>query len=346
MLRRLATSQPALLAVLTLVAAGYTAGAVAEPDWFPVATAAVWLLVGGFFLRLPYLIAYFGVVLVAVWSAVDLRATASPQPGVLLTLVVIAVLVLLYARGRERVGVQGALGASMLVDLRDRLRAQGTVPPLGRGWRVETELRAAYGDSFSGDFLVACQSADDRVLEIVLVDVSGKGQSAGTRALLLSGAFGGLLGAMPPPDFLPAANRYLLRQDWAEGFATAVHVAVDLRTGEVEVRAAGHPPVAHYHAGSGRWEMLDQTQGPLLGVLPDPHFPAHVARLFRGDALLLYTDGLVEDRDQDIAVGIDRLVGVAERVLVSGSGGSALRIIEASRSAGDDDRALVLIRRI
>ena len=61
-----------------------------------------------------------------------------------------------------------------------------------------------------------------------MVDVSGKGEEAGTRALLLSGAFGGLLGALPPAEFLPAANDYLLRQDWDEGFATAVHLSLDL----------------------------------------------------------------------------------------------------------------------
>ena len=94
-------------------------------------------------------------------------------------------------------------------------------------------LQSAYGDAFSGDFVVANRSRDGKHLEVALVDVSGKGVNAGTRALLLSGAFGGLLGAMEPQKFLPAANAYLLRQDWNEGFATAAHVALDLETGDV-----------------------------------------------------------------------------------------------------------------
>src|SRR4051812_41684200 len=56
--------------------------------------------------------------------------------------------------------------------------------------------------------------ARGQTLELGLVDVSGKGLAAGTRALLLSGAFGGLLGTVPSRDFLTAANKYLLRQDW------------------------------------------------------------------------------------------------------------------------------------
>jgi serine phosphatase RsbU (regulator of sigma subunit) len=259
---------------------------------------------------------------------------------------VTAVLVLLYARSRERLGVQGSAGDSMLVDLRDRLEAQGVVPALGPGWTCETVLRAAYGDSFSGDFLVAARSADGGWLEIVLVDVSGKGQQAGTRALMLSGALGGLLGALPAEEFLPAANRYLLRQQWREGFATAIHLGVDLANGTFRLSAAGHPPAAHFQVGSGRWALVEGGQGPLLGVLQAPTFPAHVGVLEHGDALLLYTDGLVENRDRDIDLGIDRLVGQAERVLARGlRGGSADRIVDGTRSGENDDRALVLIWR-
>lgn len=342
---RQATSQPALLFVLVLVAAGYTVGAVRMPNWFPLATVCVWLLLGGFFLRLRYLLAYFLVVLVAVVTAVNLRDQAPPNPGVVVALLVTAVLVLLYARSRERVGIQGQLGESMLVDLRDRLLAQSRIPPLEPGWRVESVLRSAYGDAFSGDFLVAARSSGAGWVELALVDVSGKGRAAGSRALMLSGALSGLLGAMPRDGFLPAANRYLLRQGWDEGFATAVHVAFDQCTGHYEARSAGHPPAAHFHRGSGRWEIVDDGHGPLLGVIDDPVFPAHRGLLEHGDALLVYTDGLVEARDRGIDLGIDRLVGVAEQVIATGGGGGAGRIVDASRSGEGDDRALVLIHR-
>jgi hypothetical protein len=346
---RFARGQPTTLGVLTLLAALYCAGAVWLPTWFPVATAVLWVMLGGFFLRLRYLLAYFVVVGVAVWVGVTLRHTAAPGPGVLLTLSIAGLLVLAYARSRERVGIQGALGESMLVDLRDRILAQGEVPPLGPGWKVETVLRAAYGDSFSGDFVVAARSgAGDGHglgLEVALVDVSGKGQAAGTRALMLSGAFGGLLGEMPADRFLPAANRYLLRQNWDEGFATAVHVAVDQITGVFHVRAAGHPPAAHYHSGSGSWEVVSGGRGPLLGVFDAPEFDVHTGRLLPGDGLLLYTDGLVEDRGRDIGLGIDRLLGAAARVASQNFTGGAARILDAARADEGDDRALVLLWR-
>ncbi len=145
--------------------------------------------------------------------------------------------------------------------------------------------------------------------------MSGKGEQAGTRALLLSGAFGGLLTALPPADFLPAANDYLLRQDWEEGFATAVHLSVELATGRYEIRTAGHPPAVQLAAGSGRWTTRD-TEGPVLGLIHDAEFPLRQrAPLGHGDALLLYTDGMVETPTRDIGLGIDRMVGQAERLL-------------------------------
>ena len=57
--------------------------------------------------------------------------------------------------------------------------------------------------------------------------------------------------ALPPAEFLPAANDYLLRQDWEEGFATAVHLSLDLATGAFEIRTAGHPPAVQLAAGVG-----------------------------------------------------------------------------------------------
>lgn len=129
---------------------------------------------------------------------------------------------------------------------------------------------------------------------------------AGSRALLLSGAFGGLLGSLPPHDFLPAANGYLLRQDWDEGFATSIHLVLDLESGEYELLSAGHLPALQLHAGSGRWEEMS-GEGPLLGVYDRAEFDPVKGSLLPGDVLMLFTDGLVEAPGRDLSEGIDRL---------------------------------------
>ena len=84
-----------------------------------------------------------------------------------------------------------------------------------------------------------------------------------------------------------AANDYLIRQEWEEGFATAIHLSVDLRTGDFEVRTAGHPPAALRLAGSGRWTVLT-SEGPILGVIEDATFSCgqgHAAARRRAAAL-------------------------------------------------------------
>jgi len=248
------------------------------------------------------------------------------------------------ARTRETLGVQGLRGESMLVDLRDRLQAQGEMPALPRGWACETLLRSTGPTSFGGDFLVAALTGGGNTLELALVDVSGKGVEAGTRALLLSGALGGLLGAVPPSQFLPAANDYLLRQDWGEGFATAVHLVVDLDTGYYVVESAGHPPAAQFVSGSGTWRLVDSV-GPLLGVIEGAQFTAANGVLGRADAMLLYTDGLVETAARELSVGIDKLMGEAERLVTKGLQGGVTRLIETVAPDANDDRALVMLWR-
>ncbi|MFF7244160.1 PP2C family protein-serine/threonine phosphatase [Embleya sp. NPDC008237] len=316
-----------------------------DASWFPATMTAVPILVGGLVLRMPSLLLLYAATAGVLVAQHQVHDTDEVTGGTILVVGAIAGIVLLMARMRTRLGVQWTRGESMLFDLRDRLRAQGEMPVLPPQWHTEVVLRPAGGQSFSGDFLVASRGAGGgRVLEVVLVDVSGKGLAAGSRALMLSGAFGGLLGSLPPRDFLPAANDYLLRQEWAEGFATAVHVVLDLESGEYELISAGHPPGVHWIAGSGRWQVLEAV-GPLLGVIEDAGFEGVKGRLGPGDALLLFTDGMVEMPGEDIATGIDRFLGEAERMVRDDFHDAARRIVAAAGRNVGDDRAVVLLRR-
>ena len=327
--------------VLLVLATGV--GIVDVRSWIPPSVLLLLLMVAAFTLRLVGT-AVICAVITAVLVYLDLSGRAELAPGVLIVHGVALVAVLLFVRGREQLGLRGAAGDMMLVDLRDRLEAHGRIPPLPAGWRVDSALRSAYAEAFSGDFVGAARADGGRLLEIVLVDVSGKGQGAGVRSLLLSGAFGGLLGAMPPDEFLTSANTYLLGQDWEEGFATAVHVAVQLDTGAFRVSTAGHPPAVHLHAGSGIFEVIDTIGGPVLGVVGAPMFEVHRGTMLPGDAIMVYTDGVVETPGSDLEIGIDRLIGVAERIVATRRGG-AEAVLTGVRAGDSDDRAVVLIYR-
>ena len=285
-------------------------------------------------------------VLVAVSLAAEVAAFGLQEVrlGTLIVLALASAVLYNFARSREQTGLSGLSRDSILVELRERLLKASALPALPAGWRGETVVRPAGGGPFAGDFVVSAVTQQGRLLEVVLVDVSGKGVEAGTRALLLSGALAGLLGAIPAVGFLAAANSYLCRQGWAEGFATAVHVALDLSDSSYLVESAGHPPAAVFSAGNGKWR-LHGAEGPALGLLPDLVYAEETGRLEPGDALLLYTDGLVEVSGRDLAVGIDKLLGEAERLVPRGFAGGGEVLVTAVADGSSDDRALVLLWR-
>jgi hypothetical protein len=327
-------------AAVAVLALGLTASSAA----FPPSAQVLPLLFGGLLLgrrAMRQLLLVVGACLVWDLLALGLRDV---RPGALVTVAITGVVAYEFSRSREETGLGGLRGDSVLVELRRRLELQGELPALEAPWCAETVLRPAGGGPFAGDFVVSSCSADGRRLDLALVDVSGKGVEAGARALLLSGALGGLLDALAPKAFLPAANSYLVGQDWDEGFATAVHLSLDLDTGAYLVESAGHPPTAHYDAGSGRWSLLETT-GPALGLVPEATYDVDAGILRPGDALLLYTDGLVEVPGRDLTVGIDKLLGAAEHLVARGFAGGARLLVDQVAADGADDRGLVLIWR-
>ena len=337
------TDTPALLAlglpILLLTVAG-----ILWPTYVPYSTLLIPMFLGSLWLG-PRTLPWF---IVAALVCVSVMIAVKPPietPDVIMVVVTFALgfLILLVSFSRTRLGIAGPKGESMLVDLRDRIMSQGMLPALPPGWYAESALRSAGGTPFAGDFVVAARPAMGRRLELCVCDVSGKGEEAGTRALLLTGAFGGLLTSLPPAEFLPAANEYLLRQHWIEGFATAIHISIDLETGDFEIRSAGHPPAAQLRAGSGRW-LVHDSEGPALGIIEDAEFLPVLGRLDRGDAVLLYTDGMVETRGRDIQSGIDRMLGMSDRLLQQGFENGARRLIDTVGTRSDD-RALLLVHR-
>lgn len=286
---------------------------------------------------------YFLLAVLVVETLVEFRLSVPASRWVtILVIGAMALVVLVTAWHRARLGVRGVTGDSMLLDLKDRISRHGVIPQLPSGWLVDVATRSAGDTSFAGDFMVAHREGAS--LSLVLVDVSGKGVDAGTRSLLLSGAFGGLLGSVPAEEFLAKANEFLNRQAWEEGFATAIQLCLDLDTGLYEIRAAGHPPAIQFRAGSGLWHVHDEVHGPILGVTSAPEFPAMGGQLGTGDALMLYTDGLVERPRRDIGLGIDKLIGEAERLVRHGFAGSAQGLVDRL-GASNDDCALIVLQR-
>ena len=128
-----------------------------------------------------------------------------------------------------------------------------------------SELRSAGGTAFAGDFVVTARHGDR--LDVVVVDVSGKGEGAGTRALLLSGALGGLLrraaarGLPRRGQRLPAATRTGTRASPPRSTSRSTSTPGTTRSGRPATR---RPPCAS--PGPGRWSVLE-AEGPVLGLI-------------------------------------------------------------------------------
>jgi len=110
---------------------------------------------------------------------------------------------------------------------------------------------------------------------------------------------------------------------------------------------AGHPPPLVLH-DDGRVETLSAEQTDLLlGIDPSTHRQLQTAALPDAATLLLYTDGLVERRDQPLPVGIARLqeVAGAARCGADLEGLLDALLTEMLPPLPSDDAALVAVRR-
>jgi hypothetical protein len=311
-------------------------------QWMPLTAYFVWLLVGMLVLRFLPLTLLALVISGAAIAAMKHDGDIDGARIAALATLLVSVALILYQSSRQRSGLPVTLSEAMLAELRDRLQAQGVMPPLPTGWEAQSAMLSSHGVGYAGDFFVA-DLVDDRRLEMVLVDVCGKGVAVGPQALQFAGALGGLLGALPPRELFDAANRFLLRQNSDETFATAVHVVMDLEEGRYTITSAGHPPALRWETDADEW-VVDNARGMALGIMPDPELHHSEGVLPPGGALLFYTDGVVESRSASIDVGIAWLQQTAREAVARGFPGAARRIIRRVKR-GNDDRAVLILSR-
>ena len=110
--------------------------------------------------------------------------------------------------------------------------------------------------------------------------------------------------------------------DWATSgkFATAAAAIIEPDVSLVTYATAGHPPILIRRAKTGTVEIPPPAEGPALCLPGDQDFPQYTqgqTGFDVGDIMLMYTDGLIERRGEDLAEGIDR---VAERLQAWQSG--------------------------
>jgi anti-sigma regulatory factor (Ser/Thr protein kinase)/putative methionine-R-sulfoxide reductase with GAF domain len=183
------------------------------------------------------------------------------------------------------------------------------------------------------------------IVGLAIGDVAGHGvRAAALMGQLRTALRAYALDGYSPGETLKHLDR-LLHTVRGEGMATAAYAVLDPTTGAVRLASAGHPPgVIVPVAGEAR--ILDTRPAPPLGTLPFGTYYETEEKLDPGDALMLYTDGLVERRREPLTTGIERL-----RLHAGGIGSAdsvAQRVVDrlVPHGGADDDVALVVVRNL
>lgn len=192
---------------------------------------------------------------------------------------------------------------------------------------------------------------DEHRLGVVVGDVSGKGVSAAFYMSEVKGIFQSLGRLYPSPrEFLIKANEALVDSIDKHSFISLLYLVVDLSSGSLTLSRAGHCPLLHVSAGSGRYL---RPSGMGLGLSRGDVFASSLGEervtLRPGDLCVLYTDGVTEARRSDDEFGYDRLLATAVRVHDRPAPAVREEIIgsirrHAERENYDDDVTVVVLR--
>ena len=202
-------------------------------------------------------------------------------------------------------------------------------------------LPTTQGLSIGGDWYDVLHVSADEVA-LVIGDVVGHDLGAAK----LMGRLRHAIAAFASEDHSPASvfrrvNNFVVSTGADEVFATACYLLLDLRSGILRSVNAGHPPVLIVRPG-GRCEFLPEATAPPIGLLPDGLYEEGQTILAPGDMLLLYTDGLIERRGENLNTGLDRLrLAASEPCADAEALASRIELAAADGPRADDIAILV-----
>lgn len=211
---------------------------------------------------------------------------------------------------KERIGAELNIATQIQADMLPRI-----FPPFPerKEFDIYASMRPAreVGGDFYDFFLV-----DEKHLALVIADVSGKGVPAAlfmviAKTLIKNQA---MMGASPK-ETLEAVNRQLYENNEAEMFVTVWLGIYDISSHRLTAANAGHEYPVIRRKG-GRFELFKERHGFVLAGMEHTRYHEYELELEAGDALFVYTDGVVEATDAQ-----NRLFG-AERMLEALNGAS------------------------
>ncbi|MEJ2662769.1 MAG: SpoIIE family protein phosphatase [Spirochaetia bacterium] len=166
----------------------------------------------------------------------------------------------------------------------------------------------------SGD-IFNFRSLDDSHVYFYILDVMGHGFSAALFSLVLHRILtpnierGGILKRrigsgetneteiLSPKEVILELNKRFYFTEAENPFFSIIYGVIDAQTGEATIARAGHTyPLLQRK--NGRFSQIE-SGGSAIGIFPDIDLEEYSFRFEKGDRLILYSDGLVDVRDQD-----------------------------------------------
>ncbi|MFJ3921577.1 SpoIIE family protein phosphatase [Streptomyces sp. NPDC090022] len=255
----------------------------------------------------------------------------------------------LYARARELLRLNEELRQAHARERQVAVTLQEAMlqsPDLARHREIAVRYLPAAGSlNVCGDWYDVVDLPGDG-FGVAVGDVVGHGLEAAAVMGMLRSALSAAVRALhEPARSLEVLGLYSRSVDGALA-TTALQAVIDPRNRRITYSSAGHPPPVLLHP-DGACDLLDQATDPPLGARPQ-----HVARpqaslSYRpGDTLVLYTDGLIERRGEDIDAGLHRLTDTLARYGRYGTErlADALLARLGVVSGARDDIALIIVR--
>lgn len=190
------------------------------------------------------------------------------------------------------------------VRLLERGLRPGRLPRLP-GLQLAARYVAAESRQIGGDWYDAFTVPSGR-LWLVMGDVAGHGLDAAVVMGRVKSALRAYALRCDEPHVVLERTDRKIQHFEVNTMITVVCAVAPPPYDRFEISSAGHPPPVLARPGEPA-EFVAVPTAPALGALPDVERTATTAELTDGATLLLYTDGLIEERDESIDTGLRRL---------------------------------------
>jgi serine phosphatase RsbU (regulator of sigma subunit) len=241
------------------------------------------------------------------------------------------------------VEVQHLLGEQRTIaDALQRALLPDELPAMDGAEIVVRYRPGEHGLDLGGDWYDVIPLGEQRFF-FVVGDVSGRGVSAGATMASLRFAIRAFVSeGHGPGEVLSRLAAMVDDGEDGERFATALCAVADVAGHQVTFANAGHLPALLVGSGDADYVAIDV--GPPIGVPTRDGYRESTVLVPPGATVLVYTDGLVERRDEGLDRGLERLRDAARAAQGPLNEFVDAVIGQVVDPAGDDDTAVLAVR--